>query len=187
MKFDRGITLTTERLLLRPFTERDVPDVLEAGRDRQMRRWMVWAPNQTPAQAREFCIRVAHENPEQKIGFAVEFEGRCSGSVSLQRAEWLFGRAEIGYWLAPWARGRGLMTEAVEAVVSYGFDKGLHRVELLAAVGNEASQRVAERAGFEREGVLREAGIMGFGERTDLVMFARLNRRRPGTGGADVG
>ncbi|SEG55809.1 Protein N-acetyltransferase, RimJ/RimL family [Thermomonospora echinospora] len=182
MTFDRDITLTTDRLLLRPFTEHDVPDVLEAGRDREMRRWMAWAPNQTPAQAHEFCTRAAHEDPQQKICFAVEAAGRCCGSVSLQRAEWLFGRAEIGYWLAPWARGRGLITEAVRALVDYGFGKGLHRIELLAAVGNEASHRVAERAGFTREAVLREAGVLFGGERTDMVMFARLNRPRRSPG-----
>ncbi|WP_119727589.1 GNAT family N-acetyltransferase [Thermomonospora amylolytica] len=165
MTFDRDVTLTTDRLLLRPFAERDVPDVVEAARDPEMLRWMLWAPDEDAEQAREFCTRIAHEDPVHKIGFALEVDGRCSGSVSLQHADWTFGRVEIGYWLAPWARGRGLITEAVQRVVDYAFAEGLYRVELLAAVGNEPSQRVAERAGFVREAVLRRAGLLPGGVR----------------------
>ncbi|HEX2316512.1 MAG TPA: GNAT family N-acetyltransferase [Thermomonospora sp.] len=175
MTFQRGIILTTGRLLLRPFGEGDVPHVVAAARDPEMLRWMFWAPDEDEAQAREFCTRIAHEDPVHKIGFAVEVDGRCSGSVGLQRADWQMGRVEIGYWLAPWARGRGLMTEAVRAVSRFAFAKGLHRVELLAAVGNDASQRVAELAGYRRECVLREAGILPGGVRTDLVMYALLS------------
>lgn len=174
MTFDRDVTLTTDRLVLRPFSVGDVPYVVEAARDPQMLRWMLWAAEESAERAREFCTRLAHEDPVHKINFAVEVDGRCSGSVGLQRAEWMFGRVEIGYWLAPWARGRGLATEAVRRVTDYAFQTGLYRVELLAAVGNEPSQRVAERAGFVREAVLRRAGLLPGGSRTDMVMFARL-------------
>jgi len=188
MMFDRGITLTTRRLLLRPFAERDVPDLVEAARDPQMLRWMLWAPQENVRRAREFCTKTAHDDPEHKITFAIEplAEHRCGGSIGLQRADWTFGRAEIGYWLAPWARGRGLVTEAVRAVTAYGFGKGLHRIELLVSVGNDASCRVAERAGFQRECVLREAGVLPGGARTDLVMFALLKSAQPDALGAAI-
>lgn len=171
MTFDRGITLTTERMVLRPHTKDDVDDVVEAARDDEMLRWMWWAPDQTHETATQFCTEIAHEDPVSKICFAMEVDGRCSGSIALQRADWVPGRVEIGYWVARWARGGGLAAEACSALVSYGFEKGLYRVELLAAVGNVASQRVAERAGFTREGILRRAGVLPGGARADMVMY----------------
>lgn len=170
MKFDRGITLRTERLVLRPHRAQDVPDAVAAARDPQMRTWMAWAPRQTPEQALAYCTDVSHRDPEHKIDLAVEAAGRMSGAIGLERADWQAGRVEIGYWIAPWARRRGYAVEAVLAMVRYAFGKGLHRVELLAAPGNLASQRVAERAGFTREAVLREAGVTPAG-RTDMIMY----------------
>jgi RimJ/RimL family protein N-acetyltransferase len=82
--------------------------------------------------------------------------------------------AETGYWLGPAARGRGYATEAVRAVARHAFGLGLTRIELLAAVGNVASQRVAERAGFTREGVLREARPLPGGKKADMVRFRLL-------------
>jgi RimJ/RimL family protein N-acetyltransferase len=75
--------------------------------------------------------------------------------------------------VAPWARSHGYAVEAAGATAAHAFDTGLYRVELLAATGNIASQRVAERAGFTREGVLREALIVP-GGRADAVLFSLL-------------
>lgn len=172
MSFELGVTLTAARLRLRPYREGDVNDVLEASKDPEMLRWMIWA-TQPPEQAREFCTRIAHEAPEQKICFAVEVDGRCSGSVALQRADWSTDKCEIGYWIAPWARGHGYASEAVRMSVTYGFGRGLRRVELLAATGNTASQKVAERTGFVREGVLRQALVLPDG-RADAVVYGLL-------------
>jgi RimJ/RimL family protein N-acetyltransferase len=90
------------------------------------------------------------------------------------------GKAAVGYWLAPEARGRGVATGAVQLLVRWAFDVELElvRMELLTLVGNEASGRVALRAGFTREGVLRR--YLPFrGDLVDAVMFARL-RDDPG-------
>ena len=84
------------------------------------------------------------------------------------------GVAETGYWIGPADRGRGYVTEALLAVAAYAFEAGLYRLELLAATGNVASQRVAERAGFTREGVLREARPAPGGRRSDMVLFSLL-------------
>jgi ribosomal-protein-serine acetyltransferase len=166
MTFDRGMVLTTRRLALRPFAESDIDDVVESARDPEMLQWMPFASHQTPAQAREWCIRLAHDDPADQIHFAVTGEGgRCEGSVGLDRADWDAGQAEIGYWIAPWARRRGYATEAVRAVVAYGLSKGLRRIELLAAHGNLSSLRVAERAGFVR------ADGVAPGGRVDMVLL----------------
>jgi ribosomal-protein-serine acetyltransferase len=173
MIFDVGVILTTKRLTLRPFEAEDSTALLEATRDPEILRWMPWASGHTPAQARDWCSVHAHSNPDEQLNLAIVAEGAFSGAVGLTRAAWASGRVEIGYWVAPWARRQGYAVEATGAVAAYAFAKGLHRVELLAATANFASQRVAERAGFTREGVLRDVLVIP-GGRSDAVLFSLL-------------
>lgn len=77
------------------------------------------------------------------------------------------GAAELGYWLAPEGRGRGLMTRAARLVCTWGIDElGLTRIDWVALLGNEPSRRVAESVGFRVEGVARR-GRARRGERVD--------------------
>jgi len=85
-------------------------------------------------------------------------------------------RGETGYWLAAQARGRGAMTRAVVLLSRWAFSgMGLGRLTLLAHPDNEGSQRVAERAGFVREGLLRDYALRN-GEREDMIMYSLLPR-----------
>jgi RimJ/RimL family protein N-acetyltransferase len=96
------------------------------------------------------------------------------GSVALMHPDWGHARAEVGYWVAARARGRGHATRAVRLICEWGFGAlGLSKVLLLAAVGNPGSQRVAERAGFTREAVLRAYYVARDG-RQDMVAFGLL-------------
>jgi ribosomal-protein-serine acetyltransferase len=178
MIFDAGVILTSKRLTLRPFDAEDAGGLLEATRDPEILRWMPWASGHTSVQARDWCAVHAHSSPEEQLNLAIEADGRFSGAVGLTRAAWASGRVEIGYWVAPWARRQGYAVEATGALAAYAFAKGLHRVELLAATGNVASQRVAERAGFTREGVLREVLVVP-GGRSDAVLFSLLRGEGP--------
>lgn len=82
--------------------------------------------------------------------------------------------AEIGYDLARRHWGRGLMTEALQALVRFGFERmGLNRIEADVTVGNDASGRVLEKLGFTEEGVLRQRGFWK-GRYHDLSMFSLL-------------
>jgi RimJ/RimL family protein N-acetyltransferase len=82
--------------------------------------------------------------------------------------------AEVGYWVAPPARGRHVARRSVRQIVAWGFaEHGLQRVQLMADVRNTASQRVAEACGFTREGVLRSYEDR-LGDRIDYVMFSVL-------------
>ncbi len=90
------------------------------------------------------------------------------------RFSWQHARAEVGYWLAKDARGQGHVTRAVRLITAWGFRHlGLERIDLLAATGNPASQRVAERCGFTREAVLRSY-MPGKEGRQDMVAFGLL-------------
>jgi RimJ/RimL family protein N-acetyltransferase len=101
--------------------------------------------------------------------------GELLGSVSLHRIDHEQGTAEIGYWTAPAARGRGAAADAVATACAWAFTTvPLDRVELLHAVGNTASARVAEKAGFTLEGRLRRSYRYGDGIRHDELLWARL-------------
>jgi RimJ/RimL family protein N-acetyltransferase len=81
--------------------------------------------------------------------------------------------AELGYIVAPVARGRGVASAALQALTEWGFARGLERLELRINAGNEASLRVAERCGYTREGMLRSVHFKD-GIRTDVVVYSRL-------------
>jgi len=96
------------------------------------------------------------------------------GSIGLVHLVPEHGRGEVGYWIAPWARRRGLATRAVRLLSAWALTElGLGRLELLTHTDNEVSGRVAVAAGFRREGVLRGYRVMR-GRRVDLVMYARV-------------
>jgi RimJ/RimL family protein N-acetyltransferase len=83
------------------------------------------------------------------------------------------GTVEIGYWLFRDARGRGVATRAVLAAADWAFSNGVYRLEAVVRTGNTASERVLERAGFAREGVMRRYLRYRDG-RADATRFARL-------------
>ncbi|GLY79505.1 GNAT family N-acetyltransferase [Actinoallomurus iriomotensis] len=167
--------LRTGRLTLRPIEAGDVDAYLTAVDD-EVRRWMPWSEDFTREKAVRWCTEEAAGDLSRALNFAIVpgDAGRLEGGVGIGRADWETGVAETGYWLGPAARGRGYATEAVRAVARHAFGLGLTRVELLAAVGNVASQRVAERAGFTREDVLREARPLPGGKPADMVRFRLL-------------
>ncbi|WNV74743.1 GNAT family N-acetyltransferase [Geodermatophilus sp. DSM 44513] len=168
----------TERLVLRPYREEDVDAVVRACQDEGIQRWIAAIPSPyTRAAALEFLTVVA---PAARAGArelvcAVEADGVLVGSSGLHH---LHDAArlgpEIGYWTAPWARGRGYAAEAAAALAEWAFAHGAPRVHLYADVGNTASQAVARRAGFTAEGVVRSCLEHRDGGRGDAVLFGRV-------------
>lgn len=105
---------------------------------------------------------------------------RPIGGVGLSRVVPGRGQAELGYWVAPQARRRGVATVATRALAAAAFRAGLIRLELLVQAENPASQRVALAAGFHPEGVRRSAGLDRDGSRYDLLAWVRLADDPPG-------
>jgi len=144
---------------LRPWRETDMASQLEVFSDPWFQRFSDWAPR-TGSDARRH--RAEDERARQR-GEQVQFalvepsdDERFLGGASLHDVELDQGRAAVGYWLAPAARGRGVATRAVRLIARWAFDDlGIARVSLTCAPDNHASQRVAERCGFTREGLLR--------------------------------
>jgi RimJ/RimL family protein N-acetyltransferase len=101
--------------------------------------------------------------------------GRILGSIGVRFSD-TGDVGEIGYWMRSDARGRGVMTRALRLMVRWAFDEGgAARVQLRADVENVASRRVAEKAGFQLEGVLRSAHWNPrLGRRQDWAMYSLL-------------
>jgi ribosomal-protein-alanine N-acetyltransferase len=98
--------------------------------------------------------------------------GRAVGGIGLWLAQLSQGRAEAGYSVAPSARGRGIAAAALTALTTFAWSiPALHRIELHIEPWNTGSIKAAERAGYEREGLLRSHQEIG-GRRRDMLLYA---------------
>ncbi|GIG65634.1 GNAT family N-acetyltransferase [Phytomonospora endophytica] len=151
--------LKTERpeLTLRPFADDDVDDIVAVSRDPESVRWITVPTPYTREHAEGFLriVRAGWTEGTNLIFALSDADGRYSGSIDLRLGADL-RTGEVGYAAAPWARGKGYMTSALKAISAYAFEvMACERVVWKAYVGNEASRRVAEKAGFTMEGTLR--------------------------------
>lgn len=181
------ISISTERLVLRPFEETDVPALTEMMNDELVIAWTGSPYPYTRETARE---RVSEAAPAERaegrgIAFAVsEFlTHRLVGVCDVHHTEWHVRSAEVSYAIAPWARGEGYAAEVVLGVARWLFeDQKFERLELRTAPGNTASQQVAQKIGCVSEGVLRSAAIARSQNeggdwtesRTDLIVWSLL-------------
>ncbi|MGH3017003.1 MAG: GNAT family N-acetyltransferase [Gaiellaceae bacterium] len=174
------LPLTDGTVLLRPWTDADVPAVAEACRDPEIARWIddIPAPY-TRADARAYvaaCRRGWKDGSLWAFAVTDAATGEVLGSCGVGWQDHPHGVAEIGYWVRAGARGRGVATRAVRLASEWAFEEGgVQRLQLRADELNAASQRVAVNAGFQREGVLRSARYSRRQRRrVDFVMFSRL-------------
>jgi RimJ/RimL family protein N-acetyltransferase len=170
----------TERLVLRPYRPDDADEVLRAYRDADLQRWLGIPVPYTPDDAAAFVAeRVAARAEGRGLLTAVEADGRFVGSAGLHVPAGtdfpasLLGPG-VGYWLAPWGRGRGYAAEAAAGLTAWAIARGAHRVHLLADVDNAPSHRVARRAGFTEEGTVRSCLPYRDGRHGDALLFSRL-------------
>lgn len=163
---------------LRPWRDDDLPALVETGRDPDVTRWMGLPRQYRESDARGYLSsRYDGVHAGVRAPFAIVASGGDAllGSIALSHFNWAQRRGEVGYWLGRAARGQGHATRAVRLICDWGFAAlGLERIELQAAVGNPASQRVAERAGFTREAIMRSRWATFEGERHDMVCFGLL-------------
>lgn len=140
---------------LRGFDSGDIDALVAALQDPAIPRWTLVPRPYTHADARD---HLRHINRGRAVGIRLSLaivdacDGRALlGSVALNPIDWRLRAADIGYWVAAPARGRGVATRAVELLAAHAFGTlGLERLEVRAQQGNHASQAVAARAGFAR-------------------------------------
>ena len=172
--------LTDGVVTLRSWTLDDVPAIAAACADGEIARWI----HQLPSPYRESDARDYVLSTEaawhQAIGafFAVvDFDDDSDiGSIAVHVLDPELANVEVGYWTAAPARGRGLTTRALRLLSRWALDEaGAERVQLRADVLNTASLRVAEKAGFTREGTLRASGFNNReGRRIGYAVFSLL-------------
>jgi RimJ/RimL family protein N-acetyltransferase len=168
------MTLRTARLELSIPTTDDVDSIFAACQDPDIQRWVALPSPYERKHAEGFIpIVYDHWEKDSEYTWAVRSPG-FAGTIALVRDGG--GAAELGYWMAPGARGRGLLTEAARAVIDWGFalDGGaLERIGWYSVAGNIASARAARTLGFRYEGLLRR-GVVGNRGREDGWLAALL-------------
>ncbi len=166
-------TLRTERLLLRPFSLDDVDDVLAYASDPEWSRFLPVPSPYTLKDAEEFVAKSVLQSADDELGFAIELDGTVIGGIGL-RFEAPIQVASLHYSIAREHWNRGLMTEAVRAVVNWGFEaSNLAKIYSWADVENIGSWRVMEKIGMTREGTLRSQGV-NRGVRQDFHYYGIL-------------
>ena len=162
---------------LRPFTFEDIAVVREASSDPQIPLITTVPATFTEDEGRRFIER-QWSRAEQGTGYSFAIADAGTDHALGQAGLWLKdigeGRASVGYWVVGSARGRGTAAFAVQAVARWALHElQVPRLELYVEPWNIASMRTAERAGFQREGLLRSWQEVG-GKRKDMYMYARL-------------
>jgi RimJ/RimL family protein N-acetyltransferase len=151
-------TLHTPRLTLRPPQLSDAQAIFDAyAQDREVTRHLIWAPHRSVAETDEFLRRsLADAEDGKHLPWVITTNGdeRLIGMIALRPNG---HKADVGYVLARSDWGKGYMTEALRAVIEFAFTlPNMRRVWAVCDVDNVASARVMEKAGMEREGIMRK-------------------------------
>jgi RimJ/RimL family protein N-acetyltransferase len=172
-----GVVIIRFDCRIRAYAPDDAPALWEAARESvvEVHKWLDWCHPQYSISEAEEWIRsrapLAAEGLECTFAI-VDAEGRFLGACGLNQINRIQKFGNLGYWVRTSATRHGVATEAVRQLADFAFaNTDLVRLEIVCAVGNSASQRVAERAGAQREGVLRHR-LRIHGQSVDAVMYS---------------
>lgn len=168
--------LTDGVVLIRRLTEADAHAFAQGFADDPTLGAMVGVetdPTPEEVVAREFTNRPPHAFPALAIADAAN-DGAFLGGIGIYRLDRHHRRGEVGFWLVPQARRRGLTGRAVRLLTTWAFDTlALDRMELTTTPDNTATRALALKLGFTEEGTMRERNFER-GRRVDVMMFAVL-------------
>jgi RimJ/RimL family protein N-acetyltransferase len=177
---DHHFELSNEAIHLRPFRLDDAEAIFEAVREsmRELGQWLSWChPDYTIQDSIQFLTAQGETlRTNSEYGFAItdRANGRLLGACGINQFEKATRCANLGYWLRTSATQRGVATQAVRLVAHWTFAQlAIERIEIVAATGNHASQRVAERVGATREGIAR-GRLRVHGAQHDAVIFSLI-------------
>ncbi len=170
--------LTDDGLVLRLAAERDIPETLIAHQDdpELYKRLGLERPPSGAELGRQSELARAEREAGTHVALTILLPGSdtCVGGISLQRIDWINARGELGIWLAPGVRGRGLAPRAMRLAAAWLFEQcGLQRLALLTETDNEPMLASARAAGFTFEGVLR-GYTLERGQRVDCAILSLI-------------
>jgi [ribosomal protein S5]-alanine N-acetyltransferase len=178
-------------VVLREFSELDLPMAIELGTDPYVPLIGSLPANASQQQAQDWINRQRGRHAEGAgFSFAIADAAtdRAVGDIFLGIKQLPHGRDSAGYSVIPSARGRGLAAAALTALTSFAWSvQALHRIELYIEPWNVGSAKTAERAGYDREGLLRSHQEIG-GRRRDMLLYASVREaasRDDRTGGPE--
>ncbi len=148
---------------LRAFNEADVEDLTRACKDEELHRWTVMIPSPYEERhARWFLAQIPkwwQDGTSAHLAIA-DTSGTLLGAIALESLDLTARTSSVGYWVSSWARNKGIATRALGLLVGWAFNGlGVRELSLLTMVGNRASERVAEKVGFQEEGEATEIQI----------------------------
>jgi RimJ/RimL family protein N-acetyltransferase len=166
------MVLRDGELLLRPWTEDDVDALIAGCNDPEVAHWIPTIPH--PYTREDALAFIRGEVRPEHQALAIELSGQVVGGIGIGLNSHEY-RATMGYWVAAEARGQGICTRALRLLTRHALEElELQRVDLVTDPDNLASQRVAEKVGFQREGVFRAHLRHPDGRIRDSVMFSLL-------------
>ena len=172
------LPIVTGRLVLRDFRSEDAPAVHVYGSDPEVVRYLPWGPN-TEAESQAFLKRMLADQAEEprtkfELPVTLKASGELSGSCGVRIRSVNRREAVMGYVYRRDVWGNGYATEAARVLVAFGFEQlGMHRIYATCDVNNVASARVLEKAGMQREGLLRQDMLLR-GRWRDSYLYAIL-------------
>jgi RimJ/RimL family protein N-acetyltransferase len=170
------IELDAGAIRLRPWREDDADEVLGAQQDPDIRQWAGGSGVNSREDSLALLRRLTGQENRASWAVVDATTGGLLGSVSVHSIDEQQADAQVGYWTAPDARGRGVAALAVDTACRWVFGTlSVERIELCHAVENPASGRVAEKAGFTYEGRLRRSYRYGDGVKRDELLWSRLS------------
>jgi RimJ/RimL family protein N-acetyltransferase len=166
-------SLSDDMIALRPWSMDDVPAIAAICQDAEIPRWTTVPTPYSEENAREFVLEMTAPDLENTLGLAIISQpDEVAGSLAM----WIVtpGVVEFGYWVSAEARGRGYAPRALLLLAGWAVDTmEIRRLQLGTISGNSASERVAEKTGFSREGVLRSYADQR-GDARDVTMWSLL-------------
>jgi ribosomal-protein-serine acetyltransferase len=170
--------LSDGQILIRPYRAEDTRAVYEAVREsiNEISVWMPWCHPDYAIEETSTFISTREEawSNDREYTFGIFDAGtqQFLGSTGLNFINRVHNCANLGYWVRSSCTGRGVASRATRLVARFGLEScGLQRIEILAAVGNHASQRAAEKSGALREAVLRKRLLL-WGQPQDAVLYS---------------
>ena len=180
--FVRLPRLETPRLVIRRMSMADAEDIYEYGRDPEVSRHVLWDAYRSVGEARMYLKYVQRQyrlNEPASWGIELKATGRLIGTIGFMWWNQEYRSAEVGYSLSRAYWNHGLMTEALRAVIKFGFEEmNLNRIEAQHETTNPASGRVMEKVGMKKEGVLRQR-LRNKGKFVDVALYSVLRGERP--------